>query len=982
MRRFGIVLVVLAFAAAAAWVSWPRPESPAGDAHRTDEPDFARVAVQAQGSEPGLVLSGVVRDGAGAPVRDALVSLAASEQLTVTSLRCGVCGEWLLSCRAKESARSVASLLERGRGTQVAALSTRSDEEGRFRFERLLGTSFTVWGEAQGWGRGVVERAAPGDPVALFLPPPRRLEGRLLDELRRPVRGSVRAISRRFAQAVEVQTDAQGGFAFEGLGEGPFALSATAPGHQPALVAEAMAGGRPVEVLLAAARRLEVRVLRDGNPVDAVLSLEGPHLARQLTVKGGLLAVDGLYPLDIVAVATAGPLASAPHTVSLDKPSTAITLQLGPAGTVAATVVDEAGQPVEAPQVELLTPSFKRIAMRRLQTGELGIFGPIAHGEYLLRAEARGFEVVTQAVTIGAPGVEVELVLARGVSIAGRVVDEYGRPAPGVSVLVGPLGQTVHADAEGRFLAPVPSPGRYALHAHHSDWGGIDRHVDAPATAVELQLEPRAGVAVTVVAEGQRLEGASATLFYDEGSFRSDRPSGADGVVLMRGLPPGNYSLVAAHPAWLASKPMPLALRDGELVRAEVELGAGASLSGMVVDTADMPVAGVVVQAAPQHDASATTDAEGKFSIAPVEPGRTYVLRIKQRGLALLGRVTARAGDGPVRLVVERQPVFTGRVLGAGEPLTRFSIDGQEMLSADGRFEVPTSPSQGAVRLTIEAAGFEPLSAARPAQPDLGDFNLVRASSFSGRVRDEAGAVVPGATVTCDTCEQSTRTDAQGRFSLARPWLQREFTVHASKGKRSGARKVEATQTDGVEVVLRAPVRISGVVYDAAGQAAAGVEVVGIRAERNETLTAVTGSDGSYSVDAAPGLYTFQVARRAGRADVEQSRIVMVEGRDLRLDFGRAPGSASLTVRLTPRRGWALYVVPGELSAVGNPPTELLQASGVQLFYQPSGERLLVAGLAPGRYTLVWGSFYEATDSGPLLAPVVVPAAGEIELVR
>ena len=59
-----------------------------------------------------------------------------------------------------------------------------------------------------------------------------------------------------------------------------------------------------------------------------------------------------------------------------------------------------------------------------------------------------------------------------GVLISGRVLDEYGRPAPGVSVLVSPTGDSVVSDAEGRFKAPVPSPGLYKLEAHHSDWGG------------------------------------------------------------------------------------------------------------------------------------------------------------------------------------------------------------------------------------------------------------------------------------------------------------------------------------------------------------------------------------------------------------------------------------------------------------------------------------------------------------------------------
>ena len=96
--------------------------------------------------------------------------------------------------------------------------------------------------------------------------------------------------------------------------------------------------------------------------------------------------------------------------------------------------------------------------------------------------------------------------------ISGRVIDEYGRPSPGVAVLVTPTGDSITSDADGRFVAPVPSPGLYELHAHHSDWGGGEIKVTAPKEDVVLQLEPKAGAEITVTAEGRRVEGASVTL--------------------------------------------------------------------------------------------------------------------------------------------------------------------------------------------------------------------------------------------------------------------------------------------------------------------------------------------------------------------------------------------------------------------------------------------------------------------------------------
>ncbi len=74
-----------------------------------------------------------------------------------------------------------------------------------------------------------------------------------------------------------------------------------------------------------------------------------------------------------------------------------------------------------------------------------------------------------------------------------------------------------------------------------------------------LQLEPKAGAAVTVMADGRRVEGANVVLFHQqEGNFRSDRPSGADGVVLMRGLPAGAYIAGRHPPRFLPSERQPV----------------------------------------------------------------------------------------------------------------------------------------------------------------------------------------------------------------------------------------------------------------------------------------------------------------------------------------------------------------------------------------------------------------------------------------
>lgn len=985
MRRWWFVIPGgLVAALVAGFVLWPKVTEPAVENPVEPAPQFQPVEVRATGTQQGLTLTGVVKEPGGKPIANAEVFLAASTQPSLTGLRCGVCAEWLLSCHAHETARTVATLLEARRGEQLAALTVRSDAMGKFRFEQLAGTSFTVWGRAIGFGDGVKERAAPGDPVDLFLPLPRSLSGRLRDESGQPVRGTVRVTSRRLARVLETTADADGHFHFDGLGEGPFAVSAVAPGRLAALEAEAEAGADPVVLTLASPRRLEVRVVANGKPITATLSLQGDHLTRALEAKEGFRSIDELYPGELMVSAVAGELSTVPQQVTLAGAVTQITLTLERGGTIAATVLDDSEQPVVSPTLELLTRGHERVTSRKAQTGELALFGPLGVGEYQLKVTADGYQTVTLPVHVKPGETPIAVTMTKGTIISGRVIDEYGRAAPGISVLVTPTGDSIIADAEGRFVAPVPSPGLYELHAHHSDWGGGDLKVQAPKEGVELQLEPRAGAEITVSAAGRRVEGASVTLFHTKGNFRSDRTSGADGVVLMRGLPQDTYTLVATHPDFLPSERQSVSLRDGDLQHITAELKAGAKIIGQVVDTLGAPIAGVAVTVVPRGAEPAVADAMGRFTLSPLRPNITYALRVAQKGFDQIDRVTAKPGPEPVRVVLRRQPVFHGRVLGVGQPLKNFRVDEHEVTSSDGRFELPLPATEDRVIISIEAPGYEPMMADRPSSPDLGDFDLQRAPQVTGIVHDESGAAVADAVVGCDSCEQAVLSGQDGRFALGKPAFQREFNVVAKKGMRTATRTVSDGALQGLDLVLKPGVKLSGLAYLPNGQPAAGLEIAGVNVDRGESVSVVTNADGTYAMNVAPGVYRFMLSLPPGQSPSEDPPAVIAEisGTESRIDFGPVPGLATLSVRLVPKPGYALWLVRGDVSSVGNPPMELLRASWAQLVYQPMAERVILGALTPGRYTLIWASFHASVPGGPIIVPVTVPSGAEVTLVQ
>ncbi len=984
MRRGLMVMAGVAIVATVAFFAL-RPASTEDETTpQVAEPTFTPVSVLATAGD-GLTLTGVVRDSAGTPVRGAQVFLAASSQQSLTQARCGVCNEPLLSCRAHETHRRVAAMLEAHEGSLTAALTAQSDEAGEFRFTHLAGTSFTVWAQAAGHGMGLRERAAPGENAEVSLPAPRVLSGQVASEGGGPLAAKVTIMSRRLADPIAVQADAQGHFTAEGLGEGPFYVAATAPGHVPAVMAQAEGGSHEVRLCLARARRLEVHLVSGGKPIDGVVRLQGWHLSREVHAKDGLAIIDGLYPDELIVSAFTKRLSSAPVSVPLKQLESSVTLQLEPGGTLAVTVIDEAGQPVAEPTLDLLTRGSELVVSRTLKTGELGVLGPLGVGDYQLRTSAPNFEPTTMPVTVTAKETSLEVTLSRGAIIAGRVIDEYGRPAPGVSVLLSPTSEVAVSDHDGHFHASVPSPGLYTLQAHHSDWGGGELKVTAPKTDVELHLEPKAGVEVTVLADGRRVEGASVMLYHSTGNYRSDRPSGADGVVLMRGLQPDTYKVVATHPEFLPSELQTLTLQEGPSAHSTVTLRQGAAVTGQVVDTDGAPVPQVLVSIGPRAAEPTTTDAQGNFRIGPLRPKGVYAVKVVQKGFeSTTGSTLATAGGEKVRVVVKRQLVFHGRVLGEGQPLKSFRVSETEVTSSDGTFDLPLPATSGHVIVTVEAPGFDPLTDDRPNAPDLGVFDLKRAPQVKGLVRDEVTGPVADAVVTCDSCEQSVTTGPDGTFTIGRPALQHDFTLVAKKGRRSASKQVAQGTVDGLELVLKPAVKVTGTAYLANGQPAAGVEITGLQVERMEPVSAVTNADGTYSLEAPPGLnrLTLMTPESMTRSVEPMTTIIDLRDPQTTLDFGPAPGTASLGVVLKPQPGYALWLVRGEVTSVGDPPMELLHSAWAQLVYFPRTERVVFGGLAPGRYTVVWADFHAGSSGGPLLIPVSVPSAGDVSVVR
>ncbi|MEN9799121.1 MAG: hypothetical protein RL653_2817, partial [Pseudomonadota bacterium] len=687
----------------------------------------------------------------------------------------------------------------------------------------------------------------------------------------------------------------------------------------------------------------------------------------------------------ITVVAHAGDRASAPRLVRLREPVTKVALDLEGAGSLRVSVVGDFGQSVLESTVWLGAAHGDFLLEKKARIGEALVLGPLAQGDYVLRVSAPEYKSVELPVTVKGAEVPVEVSLTRALLIRGQVLDEYERPAPGVSVMVQPTGRTTFADGSGFFQVTVPSAGTYTLQAHHSDWGGGSIKVEAPAEQVRLMLEPRGTVDVVVEHNGRRVEGADAMLWHgDQDFFRSDRVSGSDGLVRMRGVPPGSYQVVASHPDYVESEKMRVDLREGDTVRVKLQLGEGAKLSGQVVDEKGAAIAGAQVRLVPRAGRPVTTDAAGRFEVKALKPKASYRVDVQHPSYDQAEKPTGTAGGGSVKVTMRARTLFRGRVVAErGGPVAHYRLDEQDVDAADGRFELPLPEVDGKVIFTVQARGFEPRAVELPAAPDLGDISLVPSARVTGVVKDEAGQPVAQAIITCNSCDEAGSSGPDGRFTLAVPFAGGSTELTARRWSMEGTAKLAEGQRE-VQITLKSATQLSGIVYDDEGRPTEGKEVAVLNTERGTALMFVSGPGGAYRMELAPGVYRFLVGGFVPGGSLALSGRQMllheVKGKQMTLDLGTASGTSALTVRINPRPGHALWVVKGEIGPVTHALEELGNSPNARLIYEPGTDRVVVPGLAPGRYTVVWGGYHLDEPGGPRVVKVELPTREELVL--
>jgi Carboxypeptidase regulatory-like domain len=580
-------------------------------------PDSSAPAPEAQES---AALRGWVQDARGLPVAAQVLAFEAGPALTREGLEQHVAAE-----APEAPPRAIAT----------------TGPDGDFLL-RVPEGRYHLLAEVGGRPAALALDVQPGpSEVRLVVTDGMRLIGQVVDVAGGVARARVTVVSLAPVRRLrEVESDETGAFEVEGLlPQERYGVWARAAGHGQRVVL--VPASRPATVMLPCALRVEGRVLERGvaAPGARVRPRGGPEVradgAGRFVLEG--LDCSGRTELLAESATGVGELAIEP----LSEDTSGLDISLETAGGLRVRVVEaRSGRLLEGASVQ--SPAASEVVWRE---EDVGLFraAPLMPGPHVLLVRAPGHGAVQRVLEVGAgPETEVEVELPPESVLAGRVLGPEGLGMEGARIhLMGPGrsgAEEVLTGAEGRFEVRGLTEDTYELRVERPGYLSVTRELRLPRTGpLELSLASAAAVSVKVLGtRGEPVEEATVSLSHvGEGRGETVREEGTDarGVVHFGGLVPGSYIAKVRAPGYLTSEPVPVEAWDEETVPVSLMLREGLTLSGRVRDARGAPVgeAEVVLMGEGTSVSSTRTEAQGRFTLSGLVPGRVW-LRVEKFG--------------------------------------------------------------------------------------------------------------------------------------------------------------------------------------------------------------------------------------------------------------------------------------------------------------------------------------------------------------
>lgn len=447
-------------------------------------------------------------------------------------------------------------------------------------------------------------------------------------------------------------------------------------------------------------------------------------------------------------------------------------------------------------------------------------------------ARARGFRSTgtpLRLLAVDGARAPIELRLEPGGTVRGRVLAPDGRGVPDAEAFVFPEAWAevrenprviywrtdagtreaivTRCDAEGRFEVdglplgvPLCATALHRPFARATDACGVTLTESAPEASVTVRLRASAAVVVRLrdpegrpIVEGQ--------IEVGEGFGETRGQLDEAGTARVTGLAPGPTVLGVYVDGFVPVREE-VTLGEGETLERTLRLSRGLSISGAVLDEAEVPVEGASVQASREGArrspvARTRTAADGTFRIEGLEPG-SHRIGAHANGMVIRQTEWMSVPATGVRLVAQRLVEVRARLVAppgaAPSEVTLGSYDDHGgSASGEGWRDGRTvwTLARGTWRLTVHAPGFATIerrvTVTTSEGLDLGDLPLEAGATLEGVVVAPDGRGLAGVTLEAtDPDQASAQTGTDGRFRLEHLRRTKVTVVVTAPGFRPG----------------------------------------------------------------------------------------------------------------------------------------------------------------------------------------------------
>jgi protocatechuate 3,4-dioxygenase beta subunit len=386
----------------------------------------------------------------------------------------------------------------------------------------------------------------------------------------------------------------------------------------------------------------------------------------------------------------------------------------------------------------------------------------------------------------------LNVIVERGVELAGRVAFADGRAAADMTVTLQPPGgmsRIATTDADGGFIFKNAPHGPVTLEATTSRGSRMSsgkKEVTAPAMNIVITMPRGGSISGRVVDDATR---APVTDFQVSTLHANITASALpvtsnDGSFTINDLAPGPTDLQVTARGYAPASARGIEVAEGKTTSdVEVHLERGATIKGRVTTSDGQAVEGVnvIVDDAGRRSVGVPmlregTDGNGNYTVDGVTPGSRTVM-FSKTGFAI-ARKTVDAGGGKestLDVTLDRGRELRGRVVDeSGQPVAMADVRvEQEMVppmrtESDGAFVIG-GLRDGKFRVTARKVGYVEAHAddADPSGPPL-TLTLRRGGSVSGHVSGLTDTEAGYATVSAfgPNGGSNARVDSSGNFTL------------------------------------------------------------------------------------------------------------------------------------------------------------------------------------------------------------------------